>query len=165
MSDWQQVNVRVKEPTYEEWKQVAEEEYGGLSALVRTAVRREIDGAHTGAGGVGSSVESESINEVLQAIDRLENTVEWMDSRLSVVRETVESTGPDYSFRAAVRETVPEEEENWLTAEQIAARLDAKKSDVIDALETLEYEEEVRQIPVGVWEGQDETAWVRMEGV
>lgn len=165
MSDWQQVNVRVKEPTYEEWKQVAEEEYGGLSDLVRTAVRREIDGAHAGASGGESAAESETMNEVLQAIDRLENTVDGMDNRLSVVRETVESTGPEFSFRAAVRETVSEEEENWLTAGQIAARLDAKKSDVIDALEALEYEGEVRQVPAGAWEGQDETAWVRMGGV
>ena len=161
MSDWQQVNVRVKEPTYEEWKEVAEREYGGVSDLVRTAVRREIDGQHAGASGGETAAESETVTELLESIDRLENTVTGMDGRLSAMRESVESSGPDFSFKAAVRETVPEKEKDWLTAGQIAARLDARESDVSDFLEVLETEGEIRQIPAGAWENQLQPAWTK----
>jgi hypothetical protein len=140
MSEWQQVNVRVRESNYEEWKGYAESEYGGLSDLVRTAVRREIDGQHAGASSGESVAESETVTEVLEAIDRLENTVNGMDNRLSVVRETVESSGPDFSLRAAVRETL-RAADGGLTAGQIAARLDAKSSDVEDALWSMEGDE------------------------
>jgi hypothetical protein len=140
MSDWQQVNVRVKEPAYKEWKEVAETEYGGLSDLVRTAVRREIEGQHTGASDGESAAESETVNEVLKAVDRLENTVDGMDKRLSVVRETVDSSGPDISLRAAVRETLRAADDG-LTAGQIAARLDARESDVKEALRAMEGDE------------------------
>ncbi|MFQ3320772.1 MAG: hypothetical protein ACI80F_002859 [Natronomonas sp.] len=140
MSEWQQVNVRVRESNYEEWKEYAESEYGGLSDLVRTAVRREIDGQHAGASGGESAAKSETVTEVLEAIDRLENTVNGMDNRLSVVRETVDSSGPDFSLRAAVRETLRAADDG-LTAGQIAARLDAKSSDVEDALWSMEGDE------------------------
>jgi len=163
MSDWQQVNVRVKESTHKYWKETAEAEYGGLSDLVRTAVRREIEGHHSGAQAGESAAESETVQEVLKAVDRLENTVDGIDNRLSVVRESVESSGPDYSFRAAVREIVPEDDEDALTAGQIAARLDARESDVKEALEDLQYTEEVRQTPEG--ELSDETTWITFEGV
>jgi len=41
-----EVTIRVKEATYEEWRTVAEREYDGMDDLIRTAVRREIDGDH-----------------------------------------------------------------------------------------------------------------------
>lgn len=137
MSDWQQVNVRVKEATYDDWKKTAEKEYGGLSDLVRTAVRREIDGQHAGASAGESAAESETVREVLQAVDRLENTVDGMDKRLSVVRETVDSTSPEISLKAAVRETLRAADDG-LTAGQIAARLDGRESDVREALGRME---------------------------
>lgn len=140
MSEWQQVNVRVRESNYEEWKEYAESEYGGLSDLVRTAVRREIEGQHAGASGDESAAESETVTEVLEAIDRLENTVNGMDNRLSVVRETVESSGPDFSLRAAVRETL-RAADGGLTTGQVAARLDARDSDVAEVLASMEGDE------------------------
>jgi hypothetical protein len=140
MSDWQQVNVRVKEPTYEEWKEVAEREYGGVSDLVRTAVRREIDGQHAGASGGETAAESETLTELLETVDRLENTVSGMDGRLSAVRESVESSGPDFSFEAAVRETL-RAADNGLTARQVAARLGARESDVTEALNSMDGDE------------------------
>ncbi|MFK8212435.1 hypothetical protein [Haloferax volcanii] len=161
MSEWQQVNVRVRESNYEEWKEYAESEYGGLSDLVRTAVRREIDGQHAGASGGESAAESETVTEVLEAIDRLENTISGMDNRLSVVRETVESSGPDFSFKAAVRETVPTD--GYLTAAQIAARLDAKESDVSGVLEELEDGVEILQH--GADPDTGEPRWHRDGGV
>jgi len=156
MTDWQQVNVRVRESEYEDWKEYAESQYGGMTDLVRTAVRREIDDHYAGESG-GSG---EMVQEVAEAIDSLENTVKDMDRRLTVVRESVESSGPDYSFKAAVRETVPED--GGLTAGQIAARLDVRESDVAKVLEELEYEEEVRQTPEGE---SDKQAWTAFEVV
>lgn len=161
MSEWQQVNVRVREANYEEWKKYAEREYGGLSDLVRTAVRREIDGQHAGASSGESAAENETVTEVLEAIDRLENTINGMNNRLSVVRETVESSGPDFSFKAAVRETVPID--GALTAAQIAARLDAKEFDVRAALEELEDGVEILQH--GADPQTDEPRWHRDGGV
>jgi len=161
MSEWQQVNVRVRESNYEEWKEYAESEYGGLSDLVRTAVRREIDGQHAGASSGESAAESETVTEILEAIDRLENTVNGMENRLSVVRETVESSGPDFSFKPAVRETVPTD--GYLTAAQIAARLDAKESDVNEAIEELEDGVEILQH--GADPDTGEPRWRRDGGV
>lgn len=157
-NSWQQVNVRVKESTYEEdWKPAAKSEYAGMSDLVRTAVRREIDGDHDRQSGDGGS--SEVVTEVAEAIDSLENTVRDIDTRLTVVRETVESSGPEFSFKAAVRETVPHD--GGLTAGQIAARLDARESDVQDALDELDgidVHEHYEQ------PDQDEPIWQRMGG-
>lgn len=162
MTDWQQVNVRVRESTYEEWKEAAESEYGGLSDLVRTAVRRELEGHHSTESGQQTASSGETMNEVAEAVDRLENTVRDMDIRLSAVKESVESTG--LSVKAAVRETlpavpdsalVPDEEgtgqhiadpsisqapdpEEWaLTVRNIAARLNADETAVQDALDEL----------------------------
>lgn len=161
MSDWQQVNVRVKEATYDDWKETAEKEYGGLSDLVRTAVRREIDGQHAGASAGESAAESETVREVLQAVDRLENTVDGMDKRLSVVRETVDSTSPEISLKAAVRETLRAADDG-LTAGQIAARLDGQKSTIRETLETMEGDE---AYPAEDEPDSEETRWNLFGGV
>lgn len=162
MANWQQVNVRVRESTYEEWREAAESEYGGLSDLVRTAVRRELEGHHTAESGEQTASSGETVNEVAESVDRLENTVRDMDTRLKAVKESVESTG--LSVKAAVRETlpavpesarVPDEEgkgkhiadpsipqapepDEWaLTATNIAARLNADETAVQNALDEL----------------------------
>jgi hypothetical protein len=148
---WKQVNVRVRQSTKADWEDFAESEYGGMSDLVRTAVRREIAGDHDRQS--GDSASSEVVTEVAEAIDRLENAVSDMDRRLDTVRETVDSEGPQYSFMAAVRETVPRDEH--LTAGQIAARLDARESDVRDALAELDGSEVV---------SPDRDQWTRLGG-
>jgi len=167
MADWQQVNVRVRESTYKEWKKAAESEYGGLSDLVRTAVRRELEGHHTAESGEQAASSSETVNEVAETVDRLENTVRNMDTRLSAIKESVESTGPELSVKAAVRETlptvpdsalVPDEDgydkhvadpnisqapnpEEWaLTATNIAARLNADETVVKNVLNEMTVE-------------------------
>jgi len=61
MAEKKEVTVHVAESTYEEWRVAAERDYDGLSDLVRTAVRRELDGDHD-----GTTVEDLSISEVLE---------------------------------------------------------------------------------------------------
>ena len=46
MSDRREVTLTVDAATYEEWQAAAQEEYDGMEDLVRTAVRRELDGEH-----------------------------------------------------------------------------------------------------------------------
>jgi hypothetical protein len=46
VSDRREVTVHVDAATYEEWAAAADSEYDGMEDLVRTAVRREIDGDH-----------------------------------------------------------------------------------------------------------------------
>jgi len=152
---WKQVNVRVRQSTKADWEDYAESEYGGMSDLVRTAVRREIAGDHDGQS--GDSASADVVTEVAEAIDRLKNTVSDMDRRLETVRESVQSEEA-YSFEAAIRETLtkrpkdapPENAPDYgLTVREIAARLDARESDVSDALRDLEQSGEVRSLGGG----------------
>jgi len=153
---WKQVNVRVRQSTKSEWEEYAETEYGGMSDLVRTAVRREIGGDYD-SDSSGASASADVVTEVAEAIDRLENTVSDMDRRLETVRESVQSEEA-YSFEAAIRETLgkrpkdapPENAPDFgLTVREIAARLDARESDVRDALRDLEQSGEVRSLGGG----------------
>ena len=122
---------------------------------MRTAVRREIDGQNAGASAGENPAESETVREVLQAVDRLENTVDGMNNRLSVVRETVDSNSPEISLRAAVRETLRAADDG-LTAGQIAARLDGQKSTIRETLETMEGDE---AYPAEDEPDSEETVW------
>jgi len=139
MTDWKQVNVRVRQDEYGEWDEYANEQYGGMTDLVRTAVRRELNGQYTGESGGESGSDSAIAQEVAEAVDALENTVNDMDNRLSVVRQTVESSGPEFSFQAAVRETL--RGTDGLPPSQIAARLDANVGKVREALREMEGED------------------------
>jgi len=147
MTDWQQVNIRVKEPTYNDWKQTAEEEYGGITGLVRTSVRREIDGHHGAVSGEEAGSTSGLGTEIAETVDRLENTVNKMDKRLNAVQESVDSTGPEISSEAAIRETLPivSEEDSMpameaIPAKTVAARLNASEPAIREMLADLAQE-------------------------
>ncbi|MBP1985850.1 hypothetical protein [Halolamina salifodinae] len=153
---WKQVNVRVRESTKERWEEYAQTEYGGMSDLVRTAVRREIAGDHDREN-TGTTTDPGMVTEVAESIDGLENTVREMDRRLEAIRESVQSE-EKYSFKAAIRESlnkrpkdanVEETPQYGLTASEIAARLDANETDVREALLELENSGEVRSLGGG----------------
>lgn len=154
--DWTQCNIRVKESTYDEWKDVAESDYGTISELVRSAVRREIDGHHGTANTDQTPAGEETITEVAETVDRLQNSVNDMNQRLTVVRESVDGSG-EVSLKDAVREAVPRED--GLSESQIAARLDAKVSDVEEVVEELHDEQEIMEY----WESsdQEDPYWTR----
>lgn len=164
MAEKKQVNIRVPASKKDEWDNYAEEHYGSLTRLVSTAVEKEVSGASGGSGDSGGEAHGEALTQALEAIDRLENTVSSMDKRLSAVKETVDSSGPDISLKAAVRETLPTvpdsalapggesgegsyiagpeeggpDPDDWaMTATQVAARLNADESAVRQATEEL----------------------------
>lgn len=172
-----QVSTRVTEEKKGRWADYAEETHGSMTALIRQAVDAYVDNdiARNPEGWAESDGQSgsspEMVQEVSAAIDSLENTVNDMDGRLRAVRESVQSGGPDYSFRAAVRETVPVAEsgpdgdyyaEYGRSVTEIAARLNADESDVRDALGELETNGEVTSATGG---SAQETVYVRTEGV
>lgn len=145
-----QVNIRVTEAQKAKWQEYAEEHHGSLTKLISTAVSKEIDGPSDDAEGGPSS---EAVTDLHETVNSLENTVRDMDTRLSSVQESVQSTGPDFSFRAAVRETVPTDEH--LTVGEIAARLDARKTDVQEALDAMDGEAVATP---------DREKWTKLEG-
>jgi len=148
MAETKQVNIRVPKPTKDKWEEYAEERYGSITKLITTAVEKEMSGPSEGA----EVPPSNAPQELLETIDRLENTVSGMDTRLESVQETVQETGPDISIKAAVRETLPEateEPEAGLTVTQVAARLNARETDVKVALEELTESNEVRGLKGG----------------
>ena len=147
MGKMKQVNVRVPKETKERWDE-ATEEYGSLTRLIQTAVNNQLSGDTSTSSESQSAASSETMEDLAATIDSLENTVRDMDQRLTAMRDTIESEGPDYSFRAAVHETVPEE--GGLTTGEIAARLDARESDVAEVLEDLEDQEEVSKTGTSV---------------
>jgi hypothetical protein len=158
MSEMKQVNVRVPKERKKRWGKHADE-YGSMTRLIETAVENELSGSSSRTGEAEASASSEMVDDVARKMDSLENTVREMDKRLTAVRESVESSGPDYSFKAAVRETVPEE--GGLYAGEIAARLDARESDVQEALDSLDGNEVAVHY---VDKDQDEPMWTRLGG-
>lgn len=158
MSDMKQVNIRVPEERKEKWKNHSDD-YGSITRLIETAVENELRSNSSQTVQAEASASSEMVDDVARMMDSLENTVREMDKRLTAMRESVESSGPDYSFNAAVRETVPED--GGLYAGEIAARLDARESDVQEALASLDGSEvhEHYEQP-----DQDEPMWTRLGG-
>lgn len=160
----EQVITRVSPEKKEEWREYAKDTHGSLTSLIEIAVdsyieangNLSIDTGEAGASG-------EAVTEVAEAIDRLENTVSDMDRRLSAVRESVDNSG-GYSLKAGVRECLPVSPENptdGYTDRQIAARLDARESDVRDTLDDLQQSGEVRSLSGGP---ENETYYFRQGG-
>ena len=160
-SEWEQVNIRVRPDTQKEWKEAAESEYGGMTSLIRTSVRRELEGDHGGSGG-GGSASAETVTDLAETVDSLNKSVSSIERKMAGLQESVEGEGPNYSFEAAVRETVPSDA-TGLTASQIAARLDANPSEVREVLDTLEEDEEVMRTPEGDERSGEELAWRSFE--
>lgn len=157
-----QINIRVDEERKKRWQKAANEspEYDGLSHLIRLAVEQELaEGGGSGSSGSGeATLDDEStdlLREVKGSTDRVEGGIEDVKARLHRIEERVGQSGAEFSLRAAVRETVPED--SGLTAAQIAGRLNARESEVSEALESLEKEGEV--LLHGADPNTDEDRW------
>ena len=159
-NQWEQVNIRVKPDTFDKWKEAADNEYGGMTSLIRTSVRRELAGDHGSGGGEGAS--SETVTDLAKTVDSLNKSVSSIERKMAGLQESIEGEGPNYSFEAAVRETVPSDA-TGLTASQIAARLDANPSEVREVLDILEEDEEVMRTPEGDDRSGEELAWRSFE--
>ncbi|WP_277540641.1 hypothetical protein [Haloarcula laminariae] len=136
-----QINIRVEQERKDRWKEAATEspEYDGLTHLIRLAVEKELaedtdasDAPQTSA----DAASSDMLREVKGNTERIEDGVTDVKTRLRQVEERVGGQS-EFSLRAAVRETLRAAEDG-LTAGQIAARLNAKAADVMEALEGME---------------------------
>ena len=165
-----QINIRVDEERKARWKEAAENspEYDGLTHLIRLAVEQELaDSEASGSSVSGEATlddeSSDLLREVKGTTERVEGGVEDVKTRLLRLEERVGQGSPEFSLRAAVRETVPEGSRgDGLTARQIAARLNADRGDVSDALDSLEEEGEVLPGPAG--EDGSKEVWFRPGG-
>lgn len=158
MAEKKQVNIRVPKAKKAEWEEYAQAEYGSMTRLITTAVEKEISDSEE-----AEVPQANAPQELLETIDRLENTVGNMDTRLSSVQETVQETSPEMSIKAAVRETLPEATEeptDGLTPTQVAARLNARETDIKVALEELTESNEAR----GLKGGPDNKAYYARRG-
>jgi hypothetical protein len=153
-----QINIRVDTERKERWMEVAEEspQYNGLTHLIRLAVEKELADNFGDSGTVDATLDSEStdlLREVSGTTERVEQGVTDLKARLRQVEERIGESGPRFSFKAAVRESLPEADsenpESGFTLTQIAARLTADQSDVRDALDSLKQEGEVRSLGGG----------------
>lgn len=160
-NEWQQVNIRVKPDTFDRWQGAADSEYGGMTSLIRTSVRRELAGDHDDSGG-GGSASAETVTDLAETVDSLNKSVSSIERKMTGLQESIEGAGPNYSFKAAVRETVPSDAAG-LTAGQIAARLDANSAEVREVLDSLEEDEEVMRTPEGDDRSGEELAWRSFE--
>jgi len=153
-----QINFRIDAERKKRWKEAADEspEYDDLSHLIRLAVEKELADESNNSGTVDASLDSEStdlLREVSGSTERIEQGVTDVKARLRQVEERIGESGPTFSLKAAVRESLPEADsenpEDGLTVRQIAARLNADESDVRDALDSLKREGEVRSLGGG----------------
>ena len=137
-----QINIRVDEDRKQRWKIAAEEspEYDGLTHLIRLSVEKELaEDESTDSGASLASTEaasSDMLREVKGNTERIEDGVTDVKARLRQIEERVGGQA-EFSLRAAVRETLRAAEDG-LTAGQIAARLNARESDVKEALDSME---------------------------
>lgn len=176
MADQKQINIRVPARTKEEWAEYAEEHHGSLTRLISLAVTREIEGDH-GEFEQIDEASIESLQDLQNSVDSVENTVRELDKKFHALRETVEESSLDLSVKSAVRETLneyPMEElpedvpadraisgglsDAMLSSEEIAARLGAEVSIVSDALDELRRRGEVKK-----YRGPDGVAYLLIE--
>jgi uncharacterized protein (DUF342 family) len=154
----QQINIRVDKERKARWMESAEEspQYNGLTHLIRLAVEKELSEDFGASGEVDAALDSESkdlVREISGSTERLEQGVTELKARLRQVEERIGESGPKFSFKAAVRESLPEADsmnpESGFTSTQTAARLGAEESEVREALESLKKEGEVQSLGGG----------------
>lgn len=82
------VSVQVSEERKERWEKAAKEnpEVGSLSGFVRGAVEARIRG---GDGGDGGGADSETLNEILEAVQETNSRVSDLEGRISAVEGLV----------------------------------------------------------------------------
>lgn len=170
-----QINIRVDEDRKERWKEAAEEapEYDGLTHLIRLAVEKELTEDEspdtTTSPATVETASNDMLREVKGNTERIEDGITDVKARLSQIESRVGGQA-EFSLRAAIRETLPVPEsgpnakpaEDGLTEKEIAARLNADRDDVTEALDALENEGEVRSLTGG---SPQKTVYVRSGGV
>lgn len=152
MAEKTTVAFRVDESVKTEWEKAAEEpDYDSLSHLIRLAVQREITDPEPSHNGVQDVVEKDESSEVLQSLNRLERAVTDVQEEVETLgRET--RAGDLYDLEQVLLEVLPtsskeldpstelkpeELESGAATPRNLAGRIGADTSDVVDAVERL----------------------------
>jgi len=115
MGEKTQVHIQVDSERKAEWRGYAEEHTeitnGSISALVRLAVTKEMEGMYGGSATSTPSVDLSSIEEqqadTEKAIAELRNVVDRMDTRLNDVQRSVSATAKEQSLEDRLWHVVP----------------------------------------------------------
>jgi antitoxin component of RelBE/YafQ-DinJ toxin-antitoxin module len=142
------VAFRVDESVKQEWQEAADRaEYDSLSHLIRLAVQKEITDTETERRHAQTGVELES--EILESLNRLENSVEEVQEEVGAVGRE-QQAGEMYELEQVLLEILPVANVDWSTdnprdgleidparPSDIAERIGADSQRVSDALNRL----------------------------
>ncbi|WP_246986537.1 hypothetical protein [Halorientalis marina] len=173
MPDRKRVNLTVDPETKNDWKQAVEDSdtFRSLSELIRHAVNNEIsddtqatqtaveaEESDTGA------VQAEALNQVLDALEGLNDTVSDLDDRLTNVEKEVTAEAKA-DLKNRVFDCLPKESDanqpDGKTAEQIAEEIDEDRDRVSETLLKLQTQTATVNEAFTLDEGQ--IAWCREE--
>jgi hypothetical protein len=150
-------------------------EYDSLADLVRTSVRRELDGHHepaTVAEQAPSRATAEATEEVVERLTRMEELLEDTNSRIERVESRADTEGPEYDLEKVLFDLLPtaRDGEDGTTPAELAEKYGMDAEDVRDALNRLSnrtgqvqaepLEPDARTVPDDV---EAPTVWYRSE--
>jgi hypothetical protein len=131
-SDKSRVSLVVEQGQKERWKNAVENEhYKSLAELIRTSVRRELDGHHSfeESGGGSSAATADAIDELAGSISEIKTAVTDIQDRVARLEANAETQGLEYELQKLVFEMLPAREadegpaEASMTADQIHKRI------------------------------------------
>jgi Arc/MetJ-type ribon-helix-helix transcriptional regulator len=147
------VNLVVNEERKKRWDRAVEDgTFDSLADLIRTSVKRELDGHHSNQEQATTGQQAGTSEEVLGTLSDIQSTLESLDNRVTQVERESRSSGPDYEFEKVVYELLPvspdqpdeplefeynEVEEFAVTSTDLATRIGAEKEAVREALDSL----------------------------
>jgi uncharacterized protein (DUF1778 family) len=168
-SDKPRVTLVVEPKLKQRIDEAAEEEYGSIAEVVRTAVRHELDVVEEPSQPSGQSQVGLS-EEASKRLARIEEAVETANERLENLESETRGSGPIYDLQKVLYNYVlpilpdPELAEGRIdnTVPEIARTIDADEDDLETALERLD------QMTDDVWYSLDDDSgtkhWYREGG-
>jgi Arc/MetJ-type ribon-helix-helix transcriptional regulator len=153
------VNLVVNEERKQRWDRAVENgTFDSLADLIRTSVKRELDGHHSNEEQGRQTAQQAGVSEeVLGTLSDIQDTLESLDNRVTQVERESRSSGPDYEFEKVVFELLPVSpdtpergDDDWelgyeytevaefaVTPTDLATRIGAEKEAVREALDSL----------------------------
>lgn len=136
-----QVNVRLRDGQKQRWNEHAEESRydDSLSDLVKRAVENQIDRDNeTANDSVTEAPEAAVSGEVLDQLQDLQNIMQDLEAEVSQAVDAVHAQeGPDPDLQPIVLENLPGNEEEAVTAAELAHILGEQPSTIRFALENI----------------------------
>jgi hypothetical protein len=149
---WKQVNVRIKQHRYNDWKEhVGREpgdEYGTVSQLIRHAVARELHGEHgprVTDDMDGATIEADMspiTDDVMPALQGIKQQLSEMDNRLTAVERNEQADTSGIDLERIVLELLPAESEldglsEAMSVAELSKATGASPDDIRDTLDSL----------------------------